>query len=538
MERAHQPDELRILLLEDREEDFYLICRTLRKDGIEFSGERIDELDDYESAILEREWDLIISDFNLPGFSAIQALDLLHESRPDIPFIVVSGSIGEEQAVELVRHGAADFLMKDRLARLSHVVRRELREAALREKQHRLEREVRHLQRLEALGSLAGGIAHNFRNVLMAVRGLGELASGKLPADHPAAGDLSLMLEATSRTEQLVDKILRFSRKDASAPAERINLHQVIDNAIAMLRPTLPSMIELSFDGRACLSCCGMADEVEQIVLNLCNNAAQAIGQRPGRISLLLEKFETAEPGPGLLAPGRYCRLRVIDDGPGMDDEVKDRIFEPFFTTKPAGEGTGLGLAMVQRAMSDMGGVVHCESEQGAGTTFELYFPELSASMTQEAVKETQAPELGHGERILLVDDEQILANLAAAFLTQAGYAVTKFYDPASALAAFRSHPYDYDLLLTDLAMPGMTGVDLAERMRELRPELPVVLCTGYGGDPGSVMHRHCDVILAKPCGRVELYEAVREALIHSQLFLVPVAEGNGAHSMDLGATA
>jgi nitrogen-specific signal transduction histidine kinase len=427
--------------------------------------------------------------------------------------------------------------MKDRLARLSHVVRRELRATALKDQQRKLEREVRHLQRIEALGALAGGIAHNFRNVLMAVRGLGELASAKLPEHHPAAADLTQLLEATGRSEQLVDKILRFSRSEALAP-EVIDLHAVVTNAIALLRPTLPAQLQLNFDGRRCMSCCASAQEVEQMILNLCNNAAQAIGQRAGTISLLLDKHCASSTGASLLAPGNYCRLRVIDDGPGMAEEVRARIFEPFFTTKPAGEGTGLGLAMVQRAMSELGGAVACTSEVGHGTTFELFFPEALSASVSKSETELVVPQLGQGERVLLVDDEQLLANIAAAFLSQAGYKVTKFYDPASALGAFRSHAYDYDLLLTDLAMPGMTGVDLAAEMRALRPELPVVLCTGYGGDPGGAMHKHCDVIVGKPCGRVELYNAVRTALELPRPVPV-VAGGEGERSfLDFGASA
>jgi CheY-like chemotaxis protein/anti-sigma regulatory factor (Ser/Thr protein kinase) len=281
--------------------------------------------------------------------------------------------------------------------------------------------------------------------------------------------------------------------------------------------------------------CCGSTDEVEQIVVNICNNAAQAIGHTPGRITLLLDRHETTEPGPSLLPPGSYCRLRVIDDGPGMDEEVREHIFEPFFTTKPAGQGTGLGLAMVQRTMSEMGGAVHCTSEPGEGTMFELFFPQALAAAQEHVPNEAQMPDLGAGERILLVDDEQILANLAASFLTQAGYRVTKFYDPDSALGAFRAHPHDYDILLTDLAMPSMTGVDLAAQMRALRPELPVVLCTGYGGDPSGAMHKHCDVVLGKPCGRVELYSAIREAFA-LQNGPAPAAQLRG--SLDFKATA
>jgi CheY-like chemotaxis protein len=310
-----------------------------------------------------------------------------------------------------------------------------------------------------------------------------------------------------------VGKILKFSRSEPSAAPQQLDLYDVTSNALSLLRSTLPSTIQCTLEGAPGCNCLGIPDDVEQMVVNLCTNAAQAIGQRPGRITLVIDRYQAKEPEPGLLVPGRYCRLRVVDDGPGMDPEVLDHIFEPFFTTKPAGQGTGLGLSMAHRLMTEMGGAISCSSLPGQGAEFTLYFPESLELRPAVAARAHPAPPLGHGERVLLVDDEQVLANLAGAFLTQAGYHVTKFYDPNSALSAFRAHPDDYDLVMTDLAMPGMTGIELVGAMRALRPELPVVLCTGFGGDPDSAIQKHCNVVLPKPCGRVELYNAVRQAL-------------------------
>jgi signal transduction histidine kinase/ActR/RegA family two-component response regulator len=430
--------------------------------------------------------------------------------------VAVSGSIGEELAVELIRAGANDYLMKDRLARLPAVVQREVREADMRRERARMERELRHLQKIEALGMLAGGIAHDFNNVLTAISGYSELASTKLENGHPAHDDITQVMQAANRSRELVKRILSFSRKQEDAPAERFDLYQPVVNAVNMLRPALPPLVKVVLDALPgqCFAL-GQASEVEQAVLNLCTNSAHAIGQRTGKIDLRLRAVHiTAGSGPVLLGEGDYTLLTVADDGGGMPPDVQARIFEPFYTTKPDGQGTGLGLSMVHKLVTSMGGLVVCDSLLGVGTTFSLYFP-LLAGADAGAEPSTAEARLkpGRSERIMVLDDEELLVNVTALMLTQGGFKSTKFFDPNSAIAALRSSPEDYDLLVTDLAMPGMTGLEVAKLAREIKPGLPVVLSTGYVGQGESEMLKQCDAVLTKPYTREALYNAVLDAL-------------------------
>ena len=506
---------VRVLVVEDSVDDYFMTTRELKRGGLECELLRVETAEDLQEALLGGEWDIVISDYSLPKLNALEALRIVQGSRPDVPFVAVSGSIGEELAVELIRAGANDYLMKDRLARLPAVVLREVREADLRRERSRLERELRHLQKIEALGMLAGGIAHDFNNVLTAISGYSELASTKLEDGHPAQDDIAQVMLAAGRSRELVKRILSFSRKQDDAPAERFDLHPSITNAVNMLRPALPPFVKTRFDGNAgeCFTL-GQPSEVEQAVLNLCTNSAHAIGSRPGQIELRLRAVHcTPDSGPTLLAEGDYCLLTVADNGGGMSGEVQARIFEPFYTTKPDGQGTGLGLPMVHKLVTSMGGVVVCDSLVGVGTTFSLYFPRLAgaaAGADHAAVTRTKP---GNGERIMVLDDEELLVNVTALMLTQGGFKTTKFFDPNSALAAFRSSPEDYDLLVTDLAMPGMTGLELTKLMREIRTDLPVVLSTGYVGPAESEILRQCSAVLTKPYTREALYAAVLEAL-------------------------
>jgi signal transduction histidine kinase len=516
-EQGSLPEIVRILVVEDSPDDFFMTERELKRGGLSCELKRVETPEDLQESLLSEEWDIIISDYSLPRLNALEALRIVQGSRPDVPFVAVSGSIGEELAVELIRAGANDYLMKDRLARLPAVVLREVREAGLRRERARMERELRHLQKIEALGMLAGGIAHDFNNVLTAIAGYTELAGSKLEDGHPAQDDIAQVMLAAGRSREIVKRILSFSRKqDDTAPAERFDLYQPVANALNMLRPALPPMVKTRFDAAPaqCFTM-GLASEVEQAVLNLCTNSAHAIGQHDGQIELRLRAVHVSpNAGPALLAEGDYCLLTVTDSGSGMPPEVQARIFEPFYTTKPDGQGTGLGLSMVHKLITAMGGMIVCDSLLGVGTTFSIYMPQLAADGAEGSPAVPNARvKPGAGERIMVLDDEELLVNVTALMLTQGGFKPTKFFDPNSALAAFRSNPGDYDLLVTDLAMPGMTGLELTKMLREIRADLPVVLSTGYVGPAESEILKQCTAVLTKPYTREALYSAVLEAL-------------------------
>jgi signal transduction histidine kinase len=513
---AQEPvKKIRVLVVEDSPDDYYMAERELKRGGLKCEMLRVETAEDLQAALLNEEWDIVLSDYSLPRLNALQALRIVQGSRPDVPFVAVSGSIGEELAVELIRSGANDYLMKDRLARLPAVIEREVREAEQRQERSRLERELRHLQKIEALGMLAGGIAHDFNNVLTAISGYSELATTKLADGHPARDDIAQVLRAAQRSRELVKRILSFSRKQEDEPAERFDLYLPVAGAMNMLRPALPPSVKTRLDASPnnCFVL-GQPGEIEQAVLNLCTNSAHALGQKEGRIDVRMRAVHvSADTGPALLAEGDYCLLTVADTGSGMPSEVQARIFEPFYTTKPDGQGTGLGLSMVHKLITSMGGMVVCDSLVGVGTTFSIYLPLLptQGGGVEHAAAGRTKP--GHGERIMVLDDEELLVNVTSLMLTQGGFKPTKFFDPNSALAALRSSPEDYDLLVTDLAMPGMTGLELTKLAREIKPELPVVLSTGYVGPAESEILKQCNAVLTKPYTREALYAAVVEAL-------------------------
>jgi signal transduction histidine kinase len=511
------PDEIiRLLIVEDSEDDYFLVKRELDRSGLRADTKRIDTPGELREELLHGGWDLIVSDYSMPELNAAEALRIVQSVRPDIPFICVSGSVGEELAVELMRSGASDYLMKDRLTRLPAVITREMRELEQLRQQRRLQRELRHLQKIEALGTLAGGIAHDFNNVLMAVNGYGELALEKLTEDHPAVEDLQQMIQAAGRSRTLVKKLMAFARRQEEAPPERLDLHRPVSNALSLLRPTMPASIEVSYNGSPGKHfVVGNSSELEQVVVNLCNNAAHAMGKRAGRIALQLDtvEFNAGVGTAPLLAAGSYHQLKVTDSGNGMTPEVRARVFEPFFTTKPSGEGTGLGLPMVHGVVNGMGGAIALDSEVGRGTTFSLYFPAAPTLEVEEATSVAKPRTNGNGQHIMVVDDEELLVNVTSVMLQQAGFRATKFFDPASALTAFKAAPSDYDLLLTDLAMPGMTGMELAREIKLIRPGLPVVLCTGYIGTPESNLLEQCSAVLQKPYTREALVTAINQAL-------------------------
>jgi PAS domain S-box-containing protein len=380
-----------------------------------------------------------------------------------------------------------------------------------------LETQLRQAQKMEAIGTLAGGIAHDFNNILTAVIGHAELLAHDLPVTSSNREGIAGILTASLRARDLVQQILTFSRLQ-ELERRRIAIDPVVLEALKLLRATLPATIEIHTDV-ALNSGLVFADatQIHQLVVNLGTNAAHAMRERGGVLTVscyqVLVDEELARTHPRL-TPGPWIRLEIRDTGHGMDEVTKQRIFDPFFTTKAPGEGTGLGLAVVHGIMQSHDGAVIVSSEPEQGTVFQLYFPVVAGRPTAVAVEQAPPPR-GAGQHLLVVDDEPALAGLAARSLKQLGYRVTSHTDAAKALADFLARPDEFDLVLSDLTMPHLTGIDLAERILELRPEIPVLLISGYTGslDPAELRRRGIRELVGKPYLAHTIAEAIARHL-------------------------
>jgi PAS domain S-box-containing protein len=375
------------------------------------------------------------------------------------------------------------------------------RREAEREREAMGER-LRHAERMEAVGRLAGGVAHDFNNILTGISGYTELVLDALEPGSQARADLEQVREATGRARALVGQILAFSRRDRPA-ARPVDLVAVTAEAVQLARAAIPSSItvvtRLEPGAKAVVV---DPTQLHQVVLNLCANARDAIGERPGRIEVVVEPHG---------ADG--VRLVVRDDGAGMDDETRAHLFEPYRTTKPVGRGHGLGLAVVHGIVTAAGGEVRVESAPGRGAVFEVLLPNVDAAPAAAAMP---APAPGGGsERVLLVDDEPAVRRAARRLLQSLGYQVVTASDGEEALAALRADPAAFDVLVTDQTMPRLTGADLARAALALRPDLPVVLCTGYSEavDEAAARALGARAFVAKPFDRASLGAAVRAAL-------------------------
>ena len=349
--------------------------------------------------------------------------------------------------------------------------------------QKKLELELFQAQKMEALGTLASGIAHDFNNILAAILGYTELAKMELAEGSNARNDLDQVIIACNRATELVKQILTFSRK-SEHHKKPLRIYLVVKEAVKMLRSTLPANIGIrtEIDEHSGLV---LADptSIHQMILNLCTNASQAIGDKQGWIEVSLRQLELTEEQleeHPCLPPGRFIVLTVRDNGSGMDEKTISRIFEPYFTTKEQGAGTGLGLAVTHGAVKQCGGFIEVESELGKGSEFRIYLPVLAEEHTDTPELEEGFPLPGGTERILFVDDEPSIVHISEAVLSTLGYTVVTETESPAALARFKAAPANFDLLITDQTMPGLTGSELAKEVLTIRSELPVVLCTGY----------------------------------------------------------
>ena len=384
------------------------------------------------------------------------------------------------------------------------------------EERKNMQAQLQQAQKMETIGTLAGGIAHDFNNILTAILGYAEMARESSQAGSMAANDLDQVVKASHRAKELVKQILAFSRQDET---ERIPLQPslIIKEASKMLRSSLPATIDIKLDLDP-ESGFIMADptQIHQILMNLCTNAYHAMEETGGTLSISLKKehliWDDLIDKPNLQA-GNFVRLTISDTGFGIAPEIRDRIFEPYFTTKEIGRGTGMGLAIIHGIVKGYGGHVSCDSQPGEGAVFHVYLPVIADAALSEKTQVDQI-QLGN-ERILFIDDEKIIADMGKSMLERLGYQVTIRTNSMEALTTFQNQPEDFDLVITDQTMPDMTGSDLARRMLQLRPGIPIILCTGYSSIVSEEKARSLGIqgFALKPFAKKQIASLVREVL-------------------------
>jgi len=629
-------EKIRILILEDNKADMELNKLELKKAGLKFTTTDVMKKDDYIDAINNQDFDIVLADYSLPGYDGLSALSELRKTRPSIPFVFVSGEIGEELAVQALKHGATDYVFKNKLSQLPHAVERAIKEkkaedelrqlkttldatldcififdtinfqffyvnhgaisqvgytrdellnmtpmdimlefdsetsfyklveplldgvretilfettlchkngmmipaeiflqsvappdkharfvAIVRDIGERREAEkeraelqdhLQRAQRMEAMGTLAGGIAHDFNNILMIINGYTEIAmEQELPHDHPARDSMKQVHKATRRARELVQQILAFARQREHEMVQ-VRVTPIIKETLKLLRASLPATIKISQKLTA-KSDMIMGDpaQLHQVLMNLCTNASHAMGNEVSVLEIRMTEVNIdSQPG---LNPGPHLMLSVSDTGRGMEPSVMEHIFEPYFTTKSVGEGTGLGLAVTHGIVKSFGGTIRVHSKLGKGSTFEVFFPIIDKEVSE--IKTSAPIPMGNNEHILIIDDEQGLIDMEKRMLKGLGYKVSARTDSVAALEDFRLHPEAFDLVITDMTMPIITGDKLARELICIRPDIPIILCTGYSRQVTEEKVRDIDIreFLIKPLSIQKIAQAVRRAL-------------------------
>jgi PAS domain S-box-containing protein len=378
-----------------------------------------------------------------------------------------------------------------------------------------LESQIRQAQKMESIGTLAGGIAHDFNNILTAIIGYTEMNLYHAGENVSVRHNSENVLKAAGRARDLVKQILTFSRP-GDEERKPVQVKLIISEACKLLRASLPASIDMQLFLVSESYVFAAPTHLHQIIINLCTNAAHALQERGGLLSVsLVDEDIDATDGACLpdLLPGQYLKLTVTDTGAGIAPTIIHRIFDPFFTTKESGKGTGMGLAMVYGIVKSYGGAITVASDVGRGSTFEVYLPRIQGADAGVSLEEPEAPK--GTERILFVDDEELIIEAGLALLKTLGYDVVTANEPNRALEIFREHPGDFDLVITDYTMPNMNGFDLAGEIMRLRPGIPVMLCTGFSENmsPEKAQAAGIKAFVMKPLSRLELAQAIRKAL-------------------------
>jgi two-component system, cell cycle sensor histidine kinase and response regulator CckA len=526
---------LHILHLEDDRNDAALIQSTLRGGSIACATTCVQTQDEFVSALEHGGIDLILSDFTLPKFDGLSALKIAHVRWPDIPLIFVSGTLGEERAVDSLKSGATDYVLKEHLSRLVPAVRRAMQDVEDQAERRRLEAQFIQAQKMEVVGHLASGVAHDFNNILAVIMGYSDLILSELEPDSPLRKYTDEIRHASDHAAALTRQLLVFSRKQTVQPVV-LDLNVVVNELNKMLRRLIDENITLTIvAGKEIGRIKADSGYVGQVLMNLVVNARDAMPNggkliiatanetvpesRPKSKVQSPKSGATLDLGHGTLdsvKPGDYVLLSVSDTGTGMTDEVKKRLFEAFFTTKPVGKGTGLGLATCQTVVQQSGGYIEVQSELGKGTTFRIYFPRVEQALDVTA-KIVQTGPLPRGtETLLVVEDEPSVRHLAGNILELQGYHVLVANNGQDALRVARKNVgAPIRLVVTDVIMPQMNGTVMAEWLKTTYPDLKILFTSGYTDDAiaqHGVLEKGV-AFLSKPYSPATLARKVRAML-------------------------
>jgi signal transduction histidine kinase/ActR/RegA family two-component response regulator len=379
------------------------------------------------------------------------------------------------------------------------------------------ERQLQQVMKLQAIGTLAGGIAHDFNNILFPIVGYTELTMDEMAEGSQAKQNLREVLKAANRAKELVQQILTFSRQGGQE-RKPLQVQFLIKEALKLLRATIPSTIEIECDvSEKCGHIMGDPTQIHQVVMNLCTNAYHAMQETGGTLKVTLKEvdisYENTVKRVGMKI-GRHLELTVKDAGHGMSPEVMERIFEPYFSTKERGKGTGLGLSVIHGIIKNHGGDISVNSQPGQGTTFNVYLPVVDDIDLEIEPVPTETATQGR-ERILLIDDEKQIIDIEQQILERLGYKVTPKTDSQEALEEFAALPEKFDLVITDMTMPKMTGDQLARKLMEIKPDIPIILCTGFNKTitEEKALAMGIDRFVMKPIVKDELANTIRTVL-------------------------
>ena len=476
---------LRVLIVEDSEEDSDLIVLELRRGGFEPVCRRVDDSAALRNALDQAPWDVVLSDFSLPRFSVAEALRMVQQTNPELPFVIVSATIGEEAAVEAMRAGAQDYILKHRLGRLVPAVQRELRESEVRRERRNLEDQLRHAQKLESLGLLAGGVAHDFNNLLTGILGNASLVREMVGSDSESGRMLGDVVRAAERAADLTRQLLAYAGKGKFV-VERVDASALVRSISDLLRSSVPRSVELKLELQPELPVIeGDPSQFQQLIMNLILNAVEATGERPGVVSVrtavrdIRTGDNVAHFRPAAPEPGQYVAIEVADDGCGMSGLVQGQIFDPFFTTKFTGRG--LGLAAALGIVRGHGGAIGVQSLEGQGSCFTVLLPVAAgAPPSAGQLADADLIQASSAGTILIVDDEDVVRHAARATLEHSGYTVFEACDGQDGADLFDRLHDRVSAVLLDWTMPHMGGYELWQHIRRRRPEMPVIISSGF----------------------------------------------------------